>query len=296
MNSEDIVISICCTTYNHEKYIRQCLDGFVMQKTNFAFEILVHDDASTDSTAVIVKEYSDNYPHLFRCVYQTENQFLKQNTLINILFKMAKGKYLAICEGDDYWTDSYKLQKQVDFLETNSKFNICFHNTLELFENNAPKSFNYCDFGSDMQLDFKQMIAKNYIPTCSAVFRNNTNWSTLPSEFFKSKFGDWYLHLLNIRNSKAWYINEVMGVHRLLNNSEWSPLTKTIQIKYIIETFNYFKITFYEEKLLIEDIQSKYILDYYYLIIKNGSLKELLLNLNFIKLYFANKIHKIFIK
>ena len=107
----NIKVSICCVTYNHENFLRQCLDGFVMQKTNFQFEILVHEDASTDGTEEIVKLYEEKYPNLFRCVYQSENQFLKQNTLVNILFKMAKGKYIALCEGDDYWTDPYKLQK-----------------------------------------------------------------------------------------------------------------------------------------------------------------------------------------
>ena len=124
------LVSICCVTYNHENFIRQCLDGFVIQKTNFVFEILVHEDASTDKTALILKQYETNYPQLFRCVYQSVNQFAIQNTLVNILFPMAKGKYIAICEGDDYWTDPYKLQKQVDFLEANPEFSICTHNVI----------------------------------------------------------------------------------------------------------------------------------------------------------------------
>ena len=129
----ETLVSICCMAYNHEKFIRQCLDGFVMQKTTFAFEILVHEDASTDNTASIVSEYESKFPHLFRCVYQTENQFKKQNTLVNILFKMAKGKYIALCEGDDYWTDPLKLQKQVDFLEANEDYTICFHDVYALY-------------------------------------------------------------------------------------------------------------------------------------------------------------------
>lgn len=95
-----------------------------MQQTNFPFEILVHEDASTDNTSVILREYEIKYPNLFRCVYQSENQFFKQNTLTNILFPMSKGKYIAFCEGDDYWTDPHKLQKQVDFLEENPDYNI----------------------------------------------------------------------------------------------------------------------------------------------------------------------------
>jgi glycosyltransferase involved in cell wall biosynthesis len=93
------IVSVCCITYNHEKFISQALDGFLMQKTDFNFEVIIHDDASTDNTAMILKEYEENYSNLFRCVYQTENQFKKQNTLTKILFPMTKGKYIALCEG-----------------------------------------------------------------------------------------------------------------------------------------------------------------------------------------------------
>ena len=149
------IVSICCVTYNHEKYIRQCLEGFVMQKTDFPFEILVHDDASIDSTTRIVKEFEINYPHLFRCVYQTENQFLRQNVLTNILLPMARGSYISMCEGDDYWTDSNKLQIQVDFLEKNESFVGCFHNTEERYEEDPNKSsFLYCNFNSSKAIEF----------------------------------------------------------------------------------------------------------------------------------------------
>ncbi len=139
MKAKDVVLSICCVTYNHEKYIRQCLDGFAMQKTNFAFEVLVHEDASTDGTAAILRAYEEEHPELFRVVYQTENQFLKQNTLVNILFPMAKGKYIALCEGDDYWTDPYKLQKQVDILEADPHLSACYHNTMVVNEMEGSK-------------------------------------------------------------------------------------------------------------------------------------------------------------
>src|SRR5437879_148231 len=115
MRSSNIAVSICCVTYNHERFLAECLEGFVKQQTTFGFEILVHEDASTDNTVGIINDYEARYPHLFRCVIQKENQFYKQNTLINILFPMAKGKYIALCEGDDYWRDPLKLQRQIDF-------------------------------------------------------------------------------------------------------------------------------------------------------------------------------------
>jgi glycosyltransferase involved in cell wall biosynthesis len=128
MEKEQIVVSVLCLAYNHEKYIRQCLDGFIMQKANFAFEVLVNDDASTDGTAKIIREYEEKYPDIIKPTYQTENQH-SQGVKINqtILFPKAKGKYIAFCEGDDYWVDPYKLQKQVDVLENNPDCHFCVH-------------------------------------------------------------------------------------------------------------------------------------------------------------------------
>ena len=112
------LVSVVVITYNHEPYIKECLDGIISQKTDFPIEILVNDDCSVDNTASIIKEYELKYPRLFRCIYQKENQYSKGiHPWSDILFPIAKGKYIALCEGDDYWIDPYKLQKQVDFME-----------------------------------------------------------------------------------------------------------------------------------------------------------------------------------
>jgi glycosyltransferase involved in cell wall biosynthesis len=122
------LVSINCITYNHELFIRDALEGFLMQKTDFEFEILIHDDASTDNTANIIREYEAKYPDLIKPIYQTENQYSKGNNPNRVYqFPRAKGKYIAMCEGDDYWTDPYKLQKQVDFLEANHEYSACTH-------------------------------------------------------------------------------------------------------------------------------------------------------------------------
>lgn len=122
------LVSICCITYNHEKFIGQAVEGFLMQKTSFPIEILIHDDASTDKTADIIRSYELKYPDKIKAIYQTENQFTKGIDIgLTYQFPLAKGKYLAICEGDDYWTDPNKLQKQVDFLESHPDYALCFH-------------------------------------------------------------------------------------------------------------------------------------------------------------------------
>ncbi len=125
---ENIAVSIICNAYNHEPYIADALDSFVMQKTDFAFEVLIHDDASTDATADIIRLYEKKYPELIKPIYQTENQYSKKVGIgRNFQFPRAKGKYIAFCEGDDYWTDPYKLQKQYDALERNPDADICAH-------------------------------------------------------------------------------------------------------------------------------------------------------------------------
>lgn len=126
--SDKILVSVCSITYNHEPYIRQCLEGFIMQQCDFKFEVLIHDDASTDGTQEIIKEFQEKYPDIIKPIFQTENQWSKgiRGITAKFNFPRAKGKYIALCEGDDYWTDPLKLQKQVDFLEENSKIKFCY--------------------------------------------------------------------------------------------------------------------------------------------------------------------------
>lgn len=121
------LVTIRCLVYNHEPYLRQCLDGFVMQKTNFPFEAIVHDDASTDRSAEIIREYAEKYPDIIKPIFETENQYSKRNGSIRrIMNEHTRGKYVALCEGDDYWIDPYKLQKQVDFLETHPDYGLVY--------------------------------------------------------------------------------------------------------------------------------------------------------------------------
>ena len=133
-NLEKPLVAIHCLAYNHELFIRDCLEGFVMQKTTFPFVAIVHDDASTDGTAEIIKEYEMKYPDIIKPIYETTNLYLKSyNTLANIMLEALKqtgAKYVAFCEGDDFWIDSHKLQCQVDFLESHPDYTMCFHNAI----------------------------------------------------------------------------------------------------------------------------------------------------------------------
>jgi glycosyltransferase involved in cell wall biosynthesis len=216
-------VSICCVTYNHERYIRQCLDGFVLQKTNFPFEVLVHEDASLDSTASIVKEYELNYPQLFRCVYQSENQFLKQNTLVNILFKMAKGKYIALCEGDDYWTDPYKLQKQVDFLEANPDVAVTYHDSIKININNAVIAETEVGFENRKDFTNTELQKGAWLSTRTMCFRNTL---TIPNQFEKVLNGDTFLTALMGEIGHGKYMPDIKpAVYRIHDEGIWSSIS-----------------------------------------------------------------------
>ena len=124
----DVEVSVICNAFNHGRYIRDALNGFVMQKTDFKYEVLVHDDASTDNTADIIREFEEKYPDIIKPIYQTENQYSKDVWITDVYqVRRSKGKYLALCEGDDYWTDPDKLQKQYDALESHPEIDICVH-------------------------------------------------------------------------------------------------------------------------------------------------------------------------
>lgn len=122
------LVSVICLSYNHGEYIRQALNSILMQKTNFTFEIIIHDDASNDNSATIIKEYYNKYPNIIVPILQSENQYSKKINIINTyIYPRVRGEYIAFCECDDYWIDELKLQKQVDFLKKNSEYSACIH-------------------------------------------------------------------------------------------------------------------------------------------------------------------------
>lgn len=221
------LISICTLTYNHAPYIRKCLDGFVKQKTNFKFEVLIYDDASDDGTREILKEYELNYPDLIKPIYQHENQFSKSGGGLNIKynFNRAASKYIAMCEGDDYWTDEYKLQKQVDFLEANNEYSICFHKVNELVNGNELSASPLNSSVKEETFTIEDLANGNLIHTPSVVFRNGLI-KEFPVWFSKSPAGDYPLHMLNAKYGKIKYFPDIMAVYRKHGGSTWSSKPK----------------------------------------------------------------------
>lgn len=224
---EPIMVSICCIVYNHAPYLHQCFDGFVMQKTTFPIEILVHDDASTDGSADIIREYTAKYPHLFKPVYQTENQYSKNVPICaTFQYPRAKGKYIAMCEGDDYWTDPYKLQKQVDFMEKYLQYVLCFHDATIIDSNGVV--LNNSKIARNMGLDkcrdwtsFELMCGWTP-PTPSVLFRKNDIdrvLSLIPNNII---CGDTVLASLLGQFGSGKYLSEIRNsVCRVHNGGVW---------------------------------------------------------------------------
>ena len=229
--TDEIMVSVLCLAYNHEKYIRKCLDGFVMQKTNFRFEVIIHDDASTDKTAEIIREYEEKYPNIIKPIYQTENQFSKGIKITGqILLPKAKGKYIALCEGDDFWTSPYKLQKQVDALESNKDCCIALHKVRAISKDGAEEKHTYPSFEINKtvipQEEFLKIVCKGYnFQTSSFMFKADEyiKYQRNKPEFAKiCPIGDVPTLMYFASFSDACYINEEMSKYRLVSQGSWN--------------------------------------------------------------------------
>lgn len=223
------VVSIRCTVYNHESFLRKCLDGFVMQKTNFPFEAVVHDDASTDHSADIIREYAAKYPDIIKPIYETENQWSKpDNSFNNIVDGSLHGKYIAVCEGDDYWTDPYKLQKQVDFLESHQEYTMACTRT-ELYSERRHKIIGEVRTRiGDGKLSPQMVILKGglYIATTSIIYKREIRHVNYPSYCFKCHVGDYPLQIMGAMKGGIYYFDEPMAVYRVENSKSWVGRTQ----------------------------------------------------------------------
>lgn len=216
-DNKDILVSVSCITYNHAPYIRQCLDGFMMQQTNFLFEVLIHDDASTDGTTEIIREYAAKYPDIIKPLYEEENQWLKGRRGSAVFnFPRAKGKYIALCEGDDYWTDPLKLQKQVDFLESHPDYTMCFARAIEHFENEK-KEDQIFSLVEDREYKGVELFENWIVPTASVLFRREIIDTKLYESYQTNEkiiFGDTPLFLTCAHYGKIRGFNDVFSVYR----------------------------------------------------------------------------------
>ena len=222
MNNDRVMVSIYCLTYNHEDYIRDCLDGFIMQETDFPFEVIVHDDASTDHTADIVREYQTKYPDIIKPIFQKENQYRAKVPFIQkYIFPEVSGKYVGVCEGDDYFTDKTKLQRQVDLMESHPECHFCVAGVEEVSINKNSLGVFHPGFPIEGEIihpnDFIQYASKYAFQTTSYLMRYD-DWKEYicnPPEFKKgTDMGDITMMLYFGSAGETGYINRIMSCYR----------------------------------------------------------------------------------
>lgn len=212
-----ITVSVFVMVYNHENFLKQCLDGILYQRTNFNIEIVVGEDCSTDSSREILLEYQLKYPGKFNLILHKENVGANKNQ--EIVLNNCIGKYIAMCEGDDYWTDPLKLQKQVDFLEENEEYTICFHD-VQVLENGVLKNDKnidgrYLSIINKSDINYKDLLIHgNFIQTCSVLFRNLENYNDLDLIMKFSSVGDYVLHIHNAKFGKIKKLDFYGAVYR----------------------------------------------------------------------------------
>ena len=229
--SEPFLLTVVVISFNHENYIAHALDGILMQETDFPFEIIVHDDCSTDNTVKILEEYAKKYPTIIRLILQKENQHSKGIKPTAAPFEKAVGKYIAICEGDDYWIDPFKLQIQLDEMRKIENCQMSFHSTIDVWEDKSKK-----DEITTKQADGNKLFTARevilggggFCPTVSLIFEKEAIMN-LPEWYENAPFGDYFLQIFGSLKGGALYIDRTMSVYRRNATGSWSSMMLNIE-------------------------------------------------------------------
>lgn len=216
------MVSVICNTFNQEKYIEKAIKSFLMQKTDFTFEVVLHDDASTDGTRDIIKKYEKEYPDIIKPIYETENQYNKNARItLDISLPAARGKYFAICEGDDYWVDPYKLQKQVDYLESHPDCTLCIHNALQV--NSEDKQIGYVrTTEADSEIPVEDVIRRGGGMCATNSIMSRTELMKDVPDFYKDHSIDYFLQIYLSICGKTFCFSDVMSAYRVNADNSWT--------------------------------------------------------------------------
>lgn len=243
---EKPVVSICCTTYNHECFIEDALEGILLQSTDYSYELLIHDDASTDNTAKIIREYEKKYPRIIKPIYQKDNQLSKGIRISPTFnFTRAKGEYIALCDGDDYWVDRDKLQKQILVMKRNKNTDISFHASyIDYYKDNINVHRKTIKYGNrEKKISLKKLLMKDgdYIPTSSIVIRKNV--ALKACDFFTKHpdtiIGDYFIQIIGAARNGAIYIPDVMSCYRKNLQGSWSQRMIDVRENELEKWFEY---------------------------------------------------------
>jgi glycosyltransferase involved in cell wall biosynthesis len=224
-------VSVCMPTYNHERYIAQAIESVLKQQTDFAFELVIGDDHSTDRAGEIISRYVNRQNVAIRILPRPENLGRPHNFID--IFSACRGDYIAVLEGDDYWTSERKLQRQVDFLSTHPEYAICFHPVQVIDETGKRANYIFPPESRREVFDFPTLLKGNFMQTCSVMYRRYADFS-FPPWFKQAKLGDWPLHLLMASHGKIAFLDEVMAVYRIHQGGLWGNKPKSETIPAVI--------------------------------------------------------------
>lgn len=232
--SETATVYIYCVAYNHERYIRQCLDSFVMQQTNFKFVAVVHDDASTDHTADIIREYAANYPDIIHPIIETENQYSKHDGSLTRIMEenTLSGEYVAMCDGDDYWTDPLKLQKQYDLMESHPEYSLCFHAHINQYSDGSKIEIRPTIIKAFYTIEDAILSGGGFMATSSMFYRARyLREERCPAFRRQSRVGDLPRMLFHASKGQLGYIDEAMSVYRAGSAGSWNSSNSTWKVR-----------------------------------------------------------------
>jgi len=233
-------VSVLLITYNQEEYIAQTIETILMQETNFDYEIVIGEDCSTDKTRNILRDYQKNYPDKIRLIFAERNRGLVAN--FTTTYKACSGQYIAMIDGDDYWTSPRKLQMQADFLDSNKEFAICFHPVAMDYEDDATANRIWPEnIGTSFTLE--DILSANIIPSCTVMFRNGLV-REFPDWYYSLKIEDWSLYVLLSQHGKIGCLNETMAVHRVHSKGVWSSQEGVEKVKEDIKFYSCMKTHF----------------------------------------------------
>ncbi len=264
VSGHNVKLSVLMVTYNHEKFISQALESILTQRVGFDYEIVIGEDCSTDSTRAIVMDYRQKYPDIIKLLLPDNNRGMMCNFMKT--FEACSGTYIAMLEGDDFWTDPFKLQKQVDYLDSHPESVACFHNAQIEYENEPGKQNFFHATQMKDSYTLLDILNESIIPTCSTVFRAGL-FGMFPDWYSSMPMGDWPLHVMNAQHGDYGYLAEVMATYRVHDGGVWSSqkridiLSKTIFARDVIRNYlgcsyktivNIKTAGLYDEKVSIE--------------------------------------------
>ena len=235
MITHTVDVSICIITYNQDKYIERAIESVLMQQCNFTYDIIISDDSSTDNTKTIVERYAMKSPGLIKAYYAESNLGMLRNW--EKALKLCTGRYIALLEGDDFWNDSYKLQKQFGILESHPDCVISFTNATNAYESGEEGYPRYVDKTEEFYTT-KDLLEYNFIPTCSVLMRNHITETFLPRAYFKSPFADWIIHIVNSRFGKIHFLNEFTCTYQIHSLGVWGGIKKEKQLLNKLKALN----------------------------------------------------------